>query len=349
MSAQTQPAATRREDAPLGVLVGVDGSDQSVSAARWAQREAGLRGEPLTLVTAYSIPAYWGYGADAGGAVLDDSRLREGVQALLEEVAGKLDADGVRPELRVEIGDAAGVLVELSAEASLLVSGARGRGGFMGRLLGSVAAALPGHAHCPVAIIPAGVEASRAGDRTAVVVGVDGSEQGRAAALEAAEEARLRQAPLKLVCAVPPLGANAAWLAVSLDEEARERELRERLEAGAAWISSEFPGLEVLTGRVDGTPVDVILNPLGVPSRMNVGQILETHLGWAARVLGFEAKTPVFQGASEDEIGTLIRLAGATWARRTRRSPAGHRGAARGRTPPGHGRGRARCAGRRRS
>ncbi|HEX6373721.1 MAG TPA: hypothetical protein VF006_32640, partial [Longimicrobium sp.] len=43
-------------------------------------------------------------------------------------------------------------------------------------------------------------------------------------------------------------------------------------------------------------------------------QILETHLGWAARVLGFEAKTPVFQGASEDEIGTLIRLAGATWA-----------------------------------
>ncbi|HEY0094160.1 MAG TPA: DNA-directed RNA polymerase subunit beta, partial [Archangium sp.] len=52
----------------------------------------------------------------------------------------------------------------------------------------------------------------------------------------------------------------------------------------------------------DGTPVDVCLNPLGVPSRMNVGQILETHLGWAARVLGFMAKTPVFQGASEDEI-----------------------------------------------
>ncbi|MDB4947534.1 MAG: DNA-directed polymerase subunit beta [Gemmatimonadetes bacterium] len=65
----------------------------------------------------------------------------------------------------------------------------------------------------------------------------------------------------------------------------------------------------------DGRPVDVCLNPLGVPSRMNVGQILETHLGWAARVLGFEAKTPVFQGASEDEIGSLIRLAGAVWAR----------------------------------
>ncbi len=52
----------------------------------------------------------------------------------------------------------------------------------------------------------------------------------------------------------------------------------------------------------DGTPVDLLLNPLGVPSRMNVGQILETHLGWAAAVLGFQAITPVFDGAKEDEI-----------------------------------------------
>ena len=53
----------------------------------------------------------------------------------------------------------------------------------------------------------------------------------------------------------------------------------------------------------DGKPVDIVLNPLGVPSRMNVGQILETHLGWAAKLLGFYAKTPVFQGANEKEIG----------------------------------------------
>ncbi|NOX59638.1 MAG: DNA-directed RNA polymerase subunit beta [Planctomycetes bacterium] len=52
----------------------------------------------------------------------------------------------------------------------------------------------------------------------------------------------------------------------------------------------------------DGTPVDILLNPLGVPSRMNVGQILETHLGWAAKMLGFQAVTPVFDGAKEDEI-----------------------------------------------
>jgi DNA-directed RNA polymerase subunit beta len=60
----------------------------------------------------------------------------------------------------------------------------------------------------------------------------------------------------------------------------------------------------------DGTPVDILLNPLGVPSRMNVGQILETHLGWAAAKLGFKAVTPVFDGASEDEIKAALREAG---------------------------------------
>jgi DNA-directed RNA polymerase subunit beta len=52
----------------------------------------------------------------------------------------------------------------------------------------------------------------------------------------------------------------------------------------------------------DGTPVEIVLNPLGVPSRMNVGQILETHLGWAAKVLGLHFASPVFDGAKEDEI-----------------------------------------------
>ena len=55
----------------------------------------------------------------------------------------------------------------------------------------------------------------------------------------------------------------------------------------------------------DGTPLDILLNPLGVPSRMNVGQILETHLGFVARVLGFHAITPVFDGATEEDVQKL--------------------------------------------
>jgi len=60
----------------------------------------------------------------------------------------------------------------------------------------------------------------------------------------------------------------------------------------------------------DGTSLEILLNPLGVPSRMNVGQILETHLGWAAKRLGFQAITPVFDGASEEQIRTVLGEAG---------------------------------------
>jgi DNA-directed RNA polymerase subunit beta len=60
----------------------------------------------------------------------------------------------------------------------------------------------------------------------------------------------------------------------------------------------------------DGTPLQILLNPLGVPSRMNVGQILETHLGWAGAKLGFQAVTPVFDGANEEDINVCLAEAG---------------------------------------
>ncbi len=60
----------------------------------------------------------------------------------------------------------------------------------------------------------------------------------------------------------------------------------------------------------DGTPVDIVLNPLGVPSRMNLGQVLEVHLGMAARALGFKVATPVFDGAKDEEIKALFKKAG---------------------------------------
>jgi DNA-directed RNA polymerase subunit beta len=68
----------------------------------------------------------------------------------------------------------------------------------------------------------------------------------------------------------------------------------------------------------DGTSLDILLNPLGVPSRMNVGQILETHLGWVAKVLGFQAVTPVFDGASEVDIQRLTEEANKLMQQRER-------------------------------
>ena len=60
----------------------------------------------------------------------------------------------------------------------------------------------------------------------------------------------------------------------------------------------------------DGTPLDICLNPLGVPSRMNIGQVLETHLSYAAKTLGIHVATPVFDGATEEDIRDLLREAG---------------------------------------
>ena len=71
---------------------------------------------------------------------------------------------------------------------------------------------------------------------------------------------------------------------------------------GNKGVVSRVVPVENMPFLEDGTPVDIILNPLGVPGRMNIGQVLETHLGWAARQLGFEAMTPVFDGATESEI-----------------------------------------------
>ncbi len=78
---------------------------------------------------------------------------------------------------------------------------------------------------------------------------------------------------------------------------------------GNKGVVSRILPMEDMPFLEDGTPVDMILNPIGVPSRMNLGQVLETHLGWAARGLNFRAQTPVFDGASDDSIeDSLSRL-----------------------------------------
>ena len=76
---------------------------------------------------------------------------------------------------------------------------------------------------------------------------------------------------------------------------------------GNKGVIARIVPLEDMPHLPDGTPVEIILNPLGVPSRMNVGQILETHLGWAAQKLGLQFATPVFDGATEGDIKQYLR------------------------------------------
>ena len=79
---------------------------------------------------------------------------------------------------------------------------------------------------------------------------------------------------------------------------------------GNKGVVSKIVPIEDLPYMADGTTVDIVLNPIGVPSRMNIGQILETHLGWAAKKLGQHLATPVFEGASIDQIKEKLSEAG---------------------------------------
>jgi len=79
---------------------------------------------------------------------------------------------------------------------------------------------------------------------------------------------------------------------------------------GNKGVVSKIMAVEDMPFLPDGAPIQIVLNPLGVPSRMNVGQILETHLGWAVKALGMKVATPVFNGASEEVIREMLKKAG---------------------------------------
>mgnify|MGYP005803112345 CR=1 FL=1 len=89
---------------------------------------------------------------------------------------------------------------------------------------------------------------------------------------------------------------------------------------GNKGIVSKIVPVEDMPFLEDGTPVDIVLNPLGVPSRMNVGQVLETHLGWAAKMLGIKVATPVFDGITEEQIVEMMKEANEVEAARVGRN-----------------------------
>src|SRR5438094_3922589 len=92
----------------------------------------------------------------------------------------------------------------------------------------------------------------------------------------------------------------------------RKISVRDKIAAppGNKGVIAKILPVEDMPFLPDGTPVDIVLNPLGVPSRMNIGQILETHLGWAAQALGLHVETPVFDGAREPARKRALREAG---------------------------------------
>lgn len=274
-----------QQPAQHGVVVGVDGSDQSICALLWAEREAVRRAVPLHVVTAYTIPVFAASSMDAGYASIDDDAVRDSAQAVLDSALARLEA-GAEIHPRVESGDAAGVLLDFSAEAELMVVGCRGRGGFVGRLLGSVSSALPAHAKCPTAVVPVSSgarlghpELGRRTGRTVevpqvepvVVVGVDGSEQARMASLAAASEARTRGLALRVVCSVAPFNGSLAWIPTPVDRERLRADLAGQLAAGRDWLASHYPDVDIRAELVDGPPAEVLIRESATSELVVVG------------------------------------------------------------------------------
>ncbi|MFC7404795.1 universal stress protein [Georgenia alba] len=212
------------------VVVGVDGSEASLGAVDWAVAEAQRTGWRLHVVCAYALPSFTAASLDGGYAAMDDTAIHSGAQAVVDEAVARTEGSSVVVTSALETGDPAGVLVDLSREASMVVVGTRGGGGFTDRLLGTVSSALPAHAHCPTVVVP--LKASRQYTPVRrIVVGVDGSESARVALRRAIDEAEVWDAELSAVAAVPiATGAGAmAWLPAAVDREDVLADVREGL------------------------------------------------------------------------------------------------------------------------
>lgn len=138
---------------PQVIVVGVDGSDSSVDALRWAVKQATQTGKQLRVVTAWAYPEHPAPFGIVPNVPLPPDPLAE-ARRQLDEVTGRaVEHTGVDVETAVLDGNAAPVLIEASKDADLLVVGSRGHGAFAGLLLGSVSEHCVHHAHCPVVVI----------------------------------------------------------------------------------------------------------------------------------------------------------------------------------------------------
>lgn len=258
------------EPKSLGILVGFDGSDHAIRALHWGAVEALRRGCPLSVMTAFTVPRGVAGYVDSASETTGDSLARTGAERLLEEAGDLLKDFPAEVQYFVRYGDAAGVMVAHSSDAELCVVGARGRGGFIGRMLGSVSSALPAHSSCPTVIVdpsyepPQGEGPQRftSSDERPVSVGMDQSKGAKIAALHAAEVAAAHKVPLRVVMAIPPLDSALLWypeLGPRDDQlERRRAETEDRLSVQVQWLSKHFDDLVISAAVRDGLPAGVL-------------------------------------------------------------------------------------------
>ena len=242
------------------VLVGVDGSPESLGAVDWAVARAARNGWRVHILCAYSLPSFTTASLDGGYAALDDTAIRSGAQAVVDEAVARAQDTGVKVTSSLETGDPTGVLVDLSDEAALAVVGTRGGGGFADRLLGTVSSALPAHSRCPAVVVPRHTEGAEYTPVRRIVVGVDGSDSAHKALRYAVREAEAWGAELTAVAAVPmATGAGAlAWLPAAVDREQVLADARAGLDRAVAAALEGHPGVAVRRHALDGNAAQLM-------------------------------------------------------------------------------------------
>lgn len=283
---------------PAGaVVVAVDGSEHAERAVAWGADAALRERRPLLLVHALGNPNPYGYTSavvDAGALSAD---VREAGEELVSQAAERVRHNHPEVDVRTlcEPGDARDLLVDLSTTAHLLVVGSRGRGPVRSLLLGSVAAAVSRHAHCPVVVLRPNADDSHGGG---VIVGIDGSERSTSTVDFAFRAASWRNVPVIAVYCFWEAGRPSdARVLVGADEPGYDEE-RALVSEVVAGLRGKYPDVEAHTelarGLVDQVLVDLAHGrDLLVVGARSHGALTEAFLGSVATTMLEYAPCPV--------------------------------------------------------
>ena len=304
------------------VVIGVDDSPGARAALRWGLPEAVRRGARVQVVAAFSIDYYWSAPYMAGAfpyeEIQDDTarRARRVVAEVTAELvaAGSPGLDDLTVDVVTEAGSPALELVERSRGAALLVVGSRGRGSVRSLLLGSVSLHCAGHAHSPLAVVPASPTHAVTVGRRRVVVGIDGSPAAAAALLAAFAAAARADATVDVVAAYDD-GSTWTSAAVSppssvdLRRAAESAAARTLVEVRAAAADLDLPEVPVQLHVVVGSPGEALVARavgawLLVVGSHGAGQLMGMVLGSVALHCALHAPCPVLLQREGDRPGT---------------------------------------------
>lgn len=282
---------------PTGaVVVAVDGSEHAERAVAWGVDAALRERRPLLIAHALGNPNPYGYSSAVVDAGALSTAVREAGEELVDQAAERVRND--HPELDVhtfcETGDARDLLVDLSTTAHLLVVGSRGRGPVRSLLLGSVAAGVSRHAHCPVVVLRPNADDAGGG----VLAGVDGTERSAATLDFAFRAASWRNLPLTAVYCFWEAGRATGERVLVGDDESGYDEERSLVSEAVAGFREKYPDvelrIELARGLVDQVLVELAhgRDLLVVGSRSH-GALAEALLGSVATTMLEYAPCPV--------------------------------------------------------